>query len=460
MLFSNSKLGAFNQDRRGAIAVVFAVALMVMCTVTGLAVDAARGYSIRTKLQNAADAAALSAARSFSMGNKDVEGNAKAFFKLDQPTTHLVEQIKVSAATDAKGQVTIHATADVPTSFMQLIGVDKLSIAVEAAVAAASGAAEIAIVLDTTGSMAGAKMDALKKSAHDLVTAIYEIPDAKQKIKVSVVPFAQYVNIGEENRNAPWMDVPLDYTKDVESCYTETPVISTSNCRMQTFSATNDGIPYTYQSQVCDYVYGPPVNRCTTSTWIYKWYGCAGSRDYPLNTRDDTYSTRVPGILNASCPGKLQTLTYDESKLHNAIDGMTAFGETYIPSGLIWGWRTLSSKAPFTESADDPITATQLKVKKYLVLMTDGANTKSPNYPAHDNGDAVEANRLTSELCNNIKGDQIDIFTITFDVTDNAIKNIMSSCASAGYYDVKDIAQLESAFKNIAGALTQLHLAK
>lgn len=102
-----------------------------------------------------------------------------------------------------------------------------------------------------------------------------------------------------------------------------------------------------------------------------EWF--VGSRNYPLDTQDGSYSTRVPGLLNHWCPGTVLPLTSDVTAVNTAIDGMSAYGQTYIPSGLVWGWRVLSPGAPFNESKK----ATDPKVSQVLILMTDGANTKS-----------------------------------------------------------------------------------
>ncbi|PBB19002.1 hypothetical protein CK219_16980 [Mesorhizobium sp. WSM4313] len=55
----------------------------------------------------------------------------------------------------------------------------------------------------------------------------------------------------------------------------------------------------------------------------------------------------------------------------NAIDAMVDVGATNVPEGMAWGWRTLSSTAPFTEGRPE----TQKGNDKVLIVLTDGANT-------------------------------------------------------------------------------------
>ena len=42
-------------------------------------------------------------------------------------------------------------------------------------------------------------------------------------------------------------------------------------------------------------------------------------------------------------------MTHDRGKIEDGIDAMTADGNTVIPEGLAWGWRTLSPGEPFTK---------------------------------------------------------------------------------------------------------------
>jgi hypothetical protein len=64
------------------------------------------------------------------------------------------------------------------------------------------------------------------------------------------------------------------------------------------------------------------------------------------------------------------------------IDRMVANGNTNVPEGLAWGWRTISHGEPFTEGRPD----TEKGNDKVVIVLTDGANTytdlSSSNDPA------------------------------------------------------------------------------
>lgn len=453
----------FVRCERGTIAIIFSLTVFVVMLSLGLAIDFGRAHATRTQMQSAIDAAVLAAARKHMLNDGDVGASVTDFFNLNKPADHDVRIISVEGSRPSQGAFRGAARAELRTTFMNLAGFDKMTIEVGAEAVQGNGNIELALVLDTTGSMAGAKLTSLKDSAGNLVNTLFDTATSPDRIKVGLVPFAQYVNVGMANRNSPWMEVPADYTTTTNSCWMDYPVISQSNCRMQNYTYLNDGVPVTYQSEVCDYEYGSPVERCETYTNNYTWNGCAGSRNYPLNTRDADYGTRIPGILNAYCPAPILPLANNRDNIRSAIDSMSASGETYIPAGLVWGWRVLSNREPYAESANDPNTASG-DVRKFLVLMTDGKNTKSPVYSDGTHNDTSEAvaNQLTLELCNNIKADNIEIFTIAFDIADNQIKQLLQDCASAGgrYYDVANSGALADAFADIGTGMVVSHLRK
>ena len=80
---------------------------------------------------------------------------------------------------------------------------------------------------------------------------------------------------------------------------------------------------------------------------------------------------------NTSCTTKPITALTDVSKndgltaIKAAIDAMTAGGATNVPEGMAWGWRTLSSKAPFTGGRSEA----EFGNDKVVIVLTDGANT-------------------------------------------------------------------------------------
>lgn len=454
-------LGALWRNRGGSIAPLFATSILVVMGAVGLSIDGARIYGAKQKLQTICDSAVLAAARrAIADGSTDQVAEAFQSFLAVSGIDQELTLRPATPDTSTPKRLSAELIADVRTVIMPVLGFTSVEVRAYATAEFGFTKLEIALALDNTGSMAGAKLEALKTSANRLVDLLLDKAPEEGDIRLALVPFAQYVNVGLEHRNAPWIDVRNDYSEALQSCGDVAPLISSTNCRTVTYTSYQDGRPMTGSYQQCDNVYGPPVYQCTPYTNTYTWYGCVGSRAYPLNMRDDTYATRIPGLLNTACPSKIQPLTSSRSNLHAAIDAMVATGETYVPSGLMWGWRALSTSEPFTDSAGDRLDGDGNKISKVLILMTDGENTKSPTYPAHDGTDTALANQLTAESCAAIKAQRIQVFTIAFEVTSNPIKDLMRSCASTpgNFYDAADPGQLDAAMQAIGSQLGGLRL--
>ena len=76
---------------------------------------------------------------------------------------------------------------------------------------------------------------------------------------------------------------------------------------------------------------------------------------------------------NPITPLKDVTVTAQKQVLDDAIDAMAPTGNTNVPEGMAWGWRTVSSNEPFTEGRSN----TEKGNDKVVIVLTDGANTYS-----------------------------------------------------------------------------------
>jgi Flp pilus assembly protein TadG len=446
-------------DDRGGISILFAFVALPLAAMAGLALDYSQAIRAEKSMQVALDAAALAAAQALATGDVDPDTAAQQFFGRNFTARGAAPSPVVTVEVEADARrVTTHGRAEVPTNFARLFGIEKFEIGGRARAEFGISKSEVALVLDNTGSMSGAKLDALKAAARDLVESLYDAPSADQNIKVALVPFAQYVNVGLANRSASWLDVANDSSTTTNQCYDTYPNATSSNCHDVTTTCTNDGVSYPCTYTSCDWDYGSPVQTCSDVTSYNTWAGCVGSRAHPLDVSTAAdFSTRVPGLMNTACPSELTRLTNSHDDIVAKIDAMVATGETFVQPGVIWGWRALDWNEPFADGVDP---ASERGLKKYMVVMTDGANTKSPLYPNHDGGDAVLANSLTGEVCTAVKAKGVTIYTVAFDVVEPTIQALLQSCASSAtnYYQASDAAALSDAFKKIADAMKVVHL--
>ncbi|MCA3624503.1 MAG: hypothetical protein IOC52_10030 [Methylobacterium sp.] len=476
----------FAQDRRGHVAMIFALSSVGLIGVTGLAVDYARGSQAKSSLFFAADSAALAGARLVGTAAEREEAARQVFEANLNQSEHDLTKVAMKPENIVKDGrnygFRVTASADIPTTMSRILGHQDLSVSTFAeAIGVLTTPTEVVLALDTTFSMTGWKIATLKDAATKLMDDLKPLALDPDKLKFGIVPFGQYVNIGVSNRNQPWMDVPPDSSTPTTSCKMEKQVIGWTNCKQVWVppqpakppgTCFNDGVPFScggspakagfFQNQ-CDPVYGPDKEVCKTWTTTAKWNGCAGSRNYPLNTQDGSYGTRIPGLMNITCGTEILDLTTDATLAKARIQALTPNGETYIPAGLIWAWRMLSPQAPLSNAA----TRTSAEpVRKFLILMTDGLNTKSPSYPTHNGSNGALSNQLVKETCKNISNDKanaITIYSVAFDVNDVPTKELLKTCAldtGGQFFDAKNSADFLAAFSKIGMNISELRLTK
>jgi Flp pilus assembly protein TadG len=479
-------LDRFLQARGGNISVLMSIGMISLIGVTGIGVDYSRVIAAKSEIFAAADAAALAGARTYGTASER-ETAARLVFDAN------VNKLKGIAAVSMTPQnilkeganygYKVQASAKIKTMFGSMFGVDEFSADVLAeAIGTISSNTEVALVLDSTYSMTGWKMNTLKQAATQMVEDLTKLRTKPEQLKFSVVSFSEYVNVGIPNRKKSWMDVKDDYKDpDRQVCYDDRPVISQTNCHTVNYPPSpgtlpgtcyNDGVPYSCGGssptpggsyQACDNVYGPTQRVCymQQGAW-HRWNGCVGSRDNPYDTKDSNYGKKIPGLMDMGCGTPLLELTSDSSSVKKAIQALNPNGETYIPAGLIWGWRTLSAQDPFTAG----VSTSTSPVRKYLVLMTDGLNTRSPTYPLHNGSDGAKSNALTKQICTNIASDkksEIQIFSVAFDVRDAATKTMLKDCAKntgGQFFDATNAAEFLAAFSKIGSTIAELRLSK
>lgn len=445
---------SFGRDTRGNIAPLFSLMAVPMLGMVGAAIDFGQAQSKASVLQQALDAAAVSAIREYrESGNADAAADRlRKHFEAElsgsglslaeaqedgvqggqQPNEVVLENASMNTAS---GSVSPTASGSVPTSILGLFGINQINIEAETAASMAGKALELTMVLDVTGSMCPygncSKLNDMKAAANDLLDIV--MPNGAQATRVGLVPFAPYINVG-----------------------------------------TTDTAKRTGRTQY-------PNHTCVlerkSGTRVSEAAPGSGSEFWILNN------------TSGNCPpsSPIVPLTNDRTALDTAITGLSASGGTAGHLGIQWGWFTLSPlwssiwpAASIPAPYDDPRTI------KAIVFFTDGNFTEfhrnSGGGSSYCNGssDCPESRSEAKSFCDAIKtrvnfeGEEaVTIFTIGFGLDpegttsgDNA-RSTMKYCASYDpddpetdpelrkklYFFPYDSDSMRSAFQNIGRVL-------
>jgi Flp pilus assembly protein TadG len=148
---------------RGQIVVLFALMLVGMLALTGLAMDGARLYAARNRLQHALDGAALAGSNQFRVGRTlaDIRQAARDFlaaqgfdvatirvYTCDDPGPHAAEL----CTTPRRKLVRVEAEVTIPMTFLRVVGWESARLSGTATGEAAS--VDLVLIIDNSESMA------------------------------------------------------------------------------------------------------------------------------------------------------------------------------------------------------------------------------------------------------------------------------------------------------------------
>jgi len=421
----------FLKDRKGGVAPMLALGIVPLITGVGAAVDYSRASTVRTAMQNAADATALMLAKNAANWSaSQLQANATSYFtaNFNRPEAQNIQVIATYSQGQSGFSVKVDGNANVATTFMSILGVSQIPLTTTTSVNWNNSKLRVALVLDNTGSMASdGKMTALKTAAHNLLTQLQNASQSNGDVYVSIIPFSKDVNAGAGNYNEAWIDW-TDWEETHGTCSNSTYHNRTS-CQSHNKTWT-------------------PANHNT-------WNGCVTDRDQnydTLNTAPTTGGTKFPAEQYSSCPASLMGLSYDWSALNSKIDAMVPAGNTNQAIGLQWGWQSLTA-APFTIPTKNP----SFQYKEIIILLTDGLNTQDRWYSS-----ASPIDTRQSMACNNIKAAGITVYTVQVNTGGDPTSTLLQNCATDvnKFFLLTSANQIITTFNAIGTSLQQLYLSK
>ncbi len=241
--------------RRGNVAITFAFSLIPLLALVGAAVDLSRANSVRTSLQLAVDSTALMlSTKASSATSEEMNALAKTYFPgLFKRTDATIASVSATYSTTAGSQMVVSASANMDTEFMHILGFKTVNLTATSTAKWGASRLRVALVLDTTGSMASdGKIGALITATKKLLSQLQSAASVDGDVYVSIIPFAKDVRI-ENNYDSTWdnwmywdnqaKSDPNSWDANHGKCNTSTSVTARSSC-VSTCSLSN----YTTQS--------------------------------------------------------------------------------------------------------------------------------------------------------------------------------------------------------------------
>ncbi len=185
------------KDQRGNVALAFALSLLPIVTAAGVAIDYARLSHASTRLSSALDSAALAVAKDITIVDENaLKSRIEAFVRANTPQS-LSDSLTVQLEPTDASIVSVKSRTCLQLMFKGLIAGDQVCVTARTQAQRPSmNYIEVALVLDNSGSMAGAKMDALKQAASSFIDELLSGNSEPEKVKISIVPFTLAVNAG------------------------------------------------------------------------------------------------------------------------------------------------------------------------------------------------------------------------------------------------------------------------
>ena len=503
-------LKRYLSNSSGNIAVITGLTLGIMMLGIGVAVDYSGSTSEYARMQTALDTAVLAAAA--DAGEDDayvkaiVENTVRQNFAPTKPGD--LQSLDVDVTVN-ENDIAATVSLDYSTSIMGMFGRPTMPLTVQ------SGGPRnnvptlnVALVVDTTDSMSGGNMADLQAAVGELIDAL---EDTGADVRMALVPYGQYVNVGLNRQNAGWVDARKIWEEEGEAGQLEVPNIvggTPPTCVRQgppePIYGSRDGIIYDTGNTRTPCLEWQPgtdgvedgINLTPTFRYEreYEFNGCMGSREAPDNLRPEaSRNDPIPAAMSMtqwrmqnpdgsfspwSAPGAddyrvtmcgqvITPLTKNLNRIRNRVDALTTSGQTYLPSGLIWGWRVLDPSTPFRQAAKYP------NAKSVMIFMTDGENSARKGREYHRAITRVGAFSIAqaesglneaAALCEGIKGDDIEVYTVAYNLQGGLLQGqtagMLSTCASSTSYAFTpdNRAELIENFRAITANLAEVRL--
>jgi Flp pilus assembly protein TadG len=490
-----AKTTRLQKNESGAMALIAGLAAIPVFLAAGAAVDYGNWVAVDSRLQAAVDAAALAAARASNKTEVERKQIASDYFHSNFGKPKNAGTPTVNMTIEGDGVINVTGQVTVNNYLTSVVGMNSTALSASSQVKREAQGLEVALVFDNTGSMGNEqRLSTLKTASKKFVDILYGPKTTSDSLKIAVVPFSQFVNVGPDKADEAWLDTgglsPQSGANFLNANWHNWRAWNKISNRSWTGC-----VEARSGSMAVDDTVPDPNNGATLFTPAFApdepdLQGYANN--YLADSRTNTIDRRQrhQGKYNdanvtstSSGPDKgcniqpILPLNNVKKPVIDTLEAMQANGYTHVAEGVAWGLRVLSPEAPFSEGT----AWSDKKIIKSMVLLTDGENTfdsrgnhNQSTYTAYGYLDqarlgssnywtAVAAqNTLLQQACSNVKAKEIVVYSFAYKVPSATQRDLIKACASdpEKYFDPPTNAALVSNFEQIADELRRLHLSK
>lgn len=377
----------------GNFAMMASILVPVVFIAGSLALDTTNALSMKTRLQNAADSAALATTSQLAEGaiteaeaiayatkffNGQIADDANAFDGFAATPTIKLTKSGAGAMTIWKVSVDVHGSQKT-TGMAKIVGKDTIDVAINATSESAhdgSNPISMMLVLDRSGSMQW----------------------ASGRTTTTTVP--KYCT--------QWVWKRKAWREETYECGTTTQVIDVPKMDVLKEAVAN----------LVDHISASDPNN---------EYARMGAVAYNIETK---YSDKFD-------------LRWNKSQVTAFANGLDATGGTNSADAMEWAYQGVTGPGEINEHYSKNGSK---KPSKFIVFMTDGEN----DFGRGNEWKTEEADRKTKETCQAAKNKEVTIFAVAFQAPERGQK-LLKACATDNgkYYDAQSADDLLKAFTDI-----------
>lgn len=412
--------------QRGNVALNFALIAIPLIAIIGGSVDSVMAVDAKANVQAALDSSVLAGATRLMDGDQVAIKAASDYYEANKTS------LAVSTASFSVQNGIVYGTASgsYKTGLLSAVGVR--SIAIEAGSAATDGGtessfkgAEIAIVVDVSGSMTSS-IPSLRAATTKILDIVYGSSNTKTDLWVSIIPFSGRVNV--TNYGASWFSAGQIPSVN-QPPTTGSPNVTTASstkCKEASYSLT--------APRLCGARRTGDAQWDNTTHTTQKWNFFTG----------DAVTCPVPRAIG---------LEASRSILQSAADNLCAGHGTSTQEGMAWGFRALDPSWRGQWGNNTLPLDYDKSPGKIAIIMTDGKNHPGQ---AGDSLTEAQADAELMKTCNAMKSKGITIYAITYNMG-GALQALYAQCTTKPEYSLtaEDGAALEAAFGSIGDLILE-----